>query len=288
MSIAHRYRGRELDLGGGLRVRRLLPGHPQRYVGPFVFFDHFGPTEVAAGQNIDVRPHPHIGLATVTYLFDGALVHRDSLGSVQRIAPGDINWMTAGHGIVHSERCTDENRRRSWRLHGLQLWVALPREHEETAPSFHHYPAVSLPEWESGPVRLRLMAGRCGALAAPVAVCSPLAYVDASWIEGGAWTIPAELEERALYPLGGELVVDGTPLAAGELAVLTPGRPVAVHGHAGARAVLIAGAPLDGPRQLWWNFVSSDPARIERAKTAWAEGGFAPVPGEVERIPLPG
>ena len=287
MTIEHLYKGHEKDLGDGFRVRRLLPGHPQRTVGPFIFFDHFGPTEIAAGAGFDVRPHPHIGLATVTYLFEGAMMHRDSLGSVQRIEPGAINWMTAGRGIVHSERATDDNRNRAWRCHGLQLWVALPAEDEETDPAFHHHPADSLPEWRADAVTLRLMVGTAERRQSPVRVFSPMAYVDALWERDGAWIIPPEHAERAVYPVAGKIAIDGQPIDAGRMALLAAGEPVRVEASVGARAVLIAGAPLEGYRHIWWNFVSSRRERIEQAKADWAAERFAPVPGEIERIPLP-
>ena len=287
MSIAHLYTGHDKDLGGGFVVRRLLPGHPQRHVGPFVFFDHFGPTEVAAGQNIDVRPHPHIGLATVTYLFDGALMHRDSLGSVQRIEPGAINWMTAGRGIVHSERVTADNRARSWRSHGLQLWVGLPQAHEEDAPAFHHHPATTLPAWQSGPLALRLLLGSAEGRQSPVGVHSPLCYLDLHWQGDGQWLIAPEYAERAVYVVHGELELDGRRTPPRTMALLSPGAEVVARARAGTRAVLIAGAALDGPRFMGWNFVSSRRERIEQAKADWAADRFPRIPGETERIPLP-
>ncbi|NMG37407.1 pirin family protein [Azoarcus sp. TTM-91] len=286
--VPYVYAGHEKELGGGFIVRRLLPGHPQRYVGPFVFFDHFGPTDIDAGQNIDVRPHPHIGLATVTYLFEGEMMHRDSLGSVQRIRPGDINWMTAGRGIVHSERTTDENRGKAWRSHGLQLWVALPREAEECPPAFHHHAADSLPCWQEDAVRLRLMAGSSCGRQSPVEVSSPMIYMDLRWEQDGHWTVPEEHAERALYVIAGQVNVDGKPVTPRHLALLAPGEEVRVEASLGTRAVLVGGAPLDGPRYIWWNFVSSSKERLEQAKADWAEERFGSIPDDdKERIPLP-
>lgn len=287
MSIAHVYTGRSHDLGGGFTVRRVLPGHPQRYVGPFIFFDHFGPTEIAPGQNIDVRPHPHIGLATVTYLFEGALMHRDSLGSEQRIEPGAVNWMTTGRGMVHSERVPDDNRHRTWRSHGLQIWVGLPQAHEETEPEFHHHPADSLPEWQDGALNLKLLLGSVAGRHSPVRVHSPMCYVDLHWQGAASWRVPTDHAERALYVVQGDVEIDGQRVPAHAMALLAEGHTVTLRGEAGTRAVLIAGAPLDGPRYIWWNFVSSRKERIEQAKADWAADRFARVPGETEFIPLP-
>lgn len=287
MTITHIYSGTRKELGTGFSVRRLLPGQPQRAVGPFIFFDHFGPVEIAPNEGFDVRPHPHIGLATVTYLFEGAMIHRDSVGSVQRIEPGAINWMTAGHGIVHSERATDENRLQAWRCHGLQLWVALPHEHEETTPDFSHYPAGSIPKWRDGVVTVRLLAGTAARRRSPVVVLSELVYLDLLWESGGEWDVPDEHTERALYAVSGSLNIDGTDVPAGRMALLAANGSARVQASAGTRAVMIGGAPLDGPRHIWWNFVSSQRARIEQAKADWEMERFPEIAGEHERIPLP-
>jgi redox-sensitive bicupin YhaK (pirin superfamily) len=287
-TIRHVYQAHAHDLGGGFVVRRLLPGQPQQGVGPFIFFDHFGPTTIAAGQNVDVRPHPHIGLATVTYLFEGAMLHRDHLGTVQRIEPGAVNWMLAGRGIVHSERVPDDLRRRPWTSHGLQLWVAQPLAHEEDAPSFHHAAAGDLPEAELGAVQVRVLLGRAFGLESPVPVHSPLAYVHARWLHAGPWTVTRDLTERAIYPVRGVVDVGGTTLQAGQMALLAPGQTVEVRADADAEAVLIAGEPLDGPRFIHWNFASSRRERIEQARADWAAERFPTIPGDDrERIPLP-
>lgn len=287
-AIQHLYTAHTHDLGGGFVVRRLLPRHPQQGVGPFLFFDHFGPTAIAPGQNVDVRPHPHIGLATVTYLFEGAMLHRDHLGTVQRIEPGAVNWMVAGRGIVHSERVPDDLRHRDWTSHGLQLWVALPGAHEEDAPSFHHAAASDLPETTLGDVQVRVLLGRCFGLASPVPVHSPMAYAHARWRRAGSWTLEPDYAERAIYPVHRAISVNGTSLQSGQMALLAPGRRVDVRAEAGTEAVLIAGEPLDGPRHIWWNFASSRRQRIEQAKADWAAGRFSTIPGDdAERIPLP-
>jgi len=277
---------RPRDLGG-FSVRRVLPAAGQRSVGPFVFFDHIGPADFAPGTGIDVRPHPHIGLATVTYLFEGTLDHRDSLGSVATIEPGAVNWMTAGRGIVHSERTGAEPRARGHRIHGIQSWVALPRAWEETAPAFHHHPAASLPEFNRGGVRVRVIAGTAYEHRSPVETHAQTLYADLALAPGSALELPDEHAERAVYVAEGRIEIGGTPLAAGHMAVLEPGRVAMLSAAAGARALLLGGEPLDGPRHLWWNFVSSSAERIEQAGRDWAEGRFDAVPGETEFIPLP-
>lgn len=277
---------RRRDLGG-MPVRRALPAGRLRMVGPFIFLDQMGPAALPAGQGIDVPPHPHIGLATVTYLFEGELVHRDSLGSVQAIRPGDVNWMTAGRGIAHSERTDPEARAGDGRLHGLQTWVALPRAAEEAEPDFVHYPAGLLPTIEHDGATLTLVAGETMGMRSPVAVASPTLYVDLRLHPGGSATISTGHFERAVYVASGRVRLDGRDIGAGTLAVLTPGDRLTLAAADGARAVLLGGAPLDGERHIWWNFVSSDPGRIERAKTDWKTGRFDPVPGETEALALP-
>ncbi|MDP2005723.1 MAG: pirin family protein [Rubrivivax sp.] len=273
------------DLGGGFTVRRLLPAAARQAVGPFLFFDHFGPVEAGPGDEHDVRPHPHIGLATVTYLFEGAMQHRDSLGVVQRIEPGAINWMTAGRGIVHSERTPDELRTRQRRSHGLQVWVALPEADEEMAPAFVHTPAAALPELEVGGAHLRLLVGSAFGATSPVAVRSPMLYLDIELAAGDALPLPLA-EERAVYVVEGVAALDGAPLPAGRMVVLTPGDEPMLSAEGDARVVLIGGAPL-GQRHIWWNFVSSRKERIVQAADDWAAGRFPAVPGETEAIPLP-
>jgi redox-sensitive bicupin YhaK (pirin superfamily) len=274
------------DLGGGFTVRRLLPAAAQRSVGPFVFFDHFGPITARPGDNHDVRPHPHIGLATVTYLFEGAMQHHDSTGAFQRIEPGAVNWMTAGRGIVHSERTPQDLVGRERTSHGLQLWCALPDADEEIEPSFAHTPAAALPELEVGGARLRVLVGEAFGAASPVLTRSPTLYLDIAMAAGDALPLPPAAE-RAVYAVAGALRLDGTPIAPQTMVVLTPGsEPMLSADEDGARAVLIGGEPL-GPRLMWWNFVSSRKDRIAQAADDWATGRFAKVPGETEFIPLP-
>ena len=274
---------------GGFEVRRALPAQERQMVGPFIFFDQMGPGEFLAGRGLDVRPHPHIGLSTVTYLFDGSILHRDSLGTEQPIAPGDVNWMTAGRGIAHSERTDPALRTHTNRLFGIQSWVALPKGAEEAAPGFVHHPAASLPLVEDGGVRLRLIAGGGWGLAAPVAVSSPLFYADAVLDAGAALPLPDEHEERAVYVLDGEIEVAGDRFTPGRMLLFRAGARLALRaGPLGARVLLLGGAAMDGPRYLFWNFVSSSRERIEQAKADWQAGRFGIVPGdENEFIPLP-
>jgi redox-sensitive bicupin YhaK (pirin superfamily) len=276
----------ERDLGG-FSVRRLLPSAARRTVGPFVFFDHMGPADFAPGHGIDVRPHPHIGLATVTYLFEGAIEHRDSLGTVQQITAGDVNWMTAGRGIVHSERSPADLRRSGYRMQGLQTWVALPRELERCEPAFVHYPAASLPVIDMPGVSMRLIAGSAFNRTSPVAVASSMFYIAVEMEAGASFVLPDEYEERAVYVLSGDISINNGQLGAASMAVLDPSAPVTLYAQSPARLMLLGGAPLDGERFLWWNFVASDRAAIEEASERWRQGGFDPVPGETEFIPLP-
>ncbi len=275
------------DLGDGFSVRRVLPSRLCRHVGPFVFFDHIGPVDLAAGRGLDVRPHPHIGLATVTYLYEGALAHRDSLGNQQVIRPGDVNWMTAGRGIVHSERTQPVERAAGHRMHGLQTWVALPQADAEAEPEFRHYEAATLPETERDGVRLRVIAGHAFGMTSPVHVYAPTLYVDVELAPGAALLVPPEHAERAVYVVAGEVRVDGEPVPVGQMLVLPGGGDVEITAASAARVVLCGGAPLDGERFLWWNFVASDKQRIERAKADWLAQRFGQVPGETEFIPLP-
>ena len=258
-------------------------------VGPFIFFDQMGPGEFLTGRGLDVRPHPHIGLSTVTYLFDGSILHRDTLGSEQPIVPGDVNWMTAGRGIAHSERTDPALRARSNRLFGIQSWVALPKPAEEAAPAFVHHPGATLPVIEDGGARVRLVAGEAWGERSPVAVSSPLFYADAALLPGAVLPLPDGHEERAAYVLDGEVEVAGDRFAPGRMLVFRAGDRIALRaGPAGARLLLLGGAAMDGPRHLFWNFVSSSRERIEQAKADWRAGRFGAVPGdEAEFIPLP-
>ena len=278
---------RPRDLGG-FSVRRVLPATLRRNIGGFVFLDHMGPAEFAPGHGIDVRPHPHIGLSTVTYLFEGRIIHRDSLGSVQAIVPGDVNWMTAGRGIVHSERSEGSDRLKTRTMHGLQLWVALPLSHEETAPSFAHHDAADLPMAEIGGARIRVIAGTAFGLTSPVEALSALFFADATLPAGASLELDAGYAERAAYIVEGEIAVDGAVFEAGRLTAFHTGSRIVVTGNADSRLAFLGGAPLDAPRHLWWNFVSSSKDRIELAKAEWARDRFGvEVPGETEFIPLP-
>jgi hypothetical protein len=285
--------GKTHYLGDGFFVTRLLPDIARRSVGPFLFFDYFGPVSFVPGKGIDVRPHPHIGLATITYLFEGSQMHRDTLGSVQEILPGDVNWMTAGRGIAHSERTGPEARAAGHRLHGIQTWIGLPATDEEAEPHFQHFKSTDLPELERRDVKLRLMVGSAFGLFSPVRVFSPIFYADARFDPGGAFTFQPEHEERAVFITEGEIKIHGgangvETHAAGRMLVLDKGEEISMFAEAPARVILFGGAPLDGPRHIWWNFVSSSKDRIERAKQDWKEGVFGLIPGDdQEFIPLP-
>jgi redox-sensitive bicupin YhaK (pirin superfamily) len=274
---------------GGFEVRRALPAKERQMVGPFIFFDQMGPGEFLSGKGLDVRPHPHIGLSTVTYLFDGAIQHRDSLGSDQPIVPGDVNWMTAGRGITHSERTGATLRASGSKLFGIQSWVALPKHAEDTAPGFVHHAAATLPVLEDGGVRLRLRAGEGWGTRAPVATSSELFYADAALAPGARLPLPDHHEERAVYVLDGLVEIAGQRFEPGRMLVFRAGDKLAVQaGPAGARVLLLGGAAMDGPRYLFWNFVSSSREHIEQAKADWKAGRFATVPGDdKEFIPLP-
>lgn len=282
---------RTRDLGGGFEVRRALPSAERRMVGPFVFFDQFGPTVFAAGQGLDVRPHPHIGLATVTYLFDGEILHRDSLGTVQPIRPGEVNWMTAGCGIVHSERTAADIRQHESSLSGLQCWVALPRSKEEVEPAFAHVKAAQLPVQEGEGIFATIIAGDFFGRKSPVPALSDMFYVDVQLRPGARLTVPAEYDEQAIYVVHGTIDMgrDGS-FEAGQLLVLKPGASVSVacSGASSARVMLLGGEPMDGARYVTWNFVSSSQERIEQAKRDWTDHAFPKVPDETEFIPLPG
>lgn len=296
-AIAKTIKPRRRDLLGGFEVGRVLPSTEQRSVGPFVFFDHMGPAKFAPGKGLDVRPHPHIGLGTVTYLFEGEIMHRDSLGTEQAIRPGDVNWMVAGRGIVHSERTRTELRRAGSSLHGIQLWLALPKAHEDAPPSFAHTPAAKLPTFNRGDMNLRLILGRGFGLKSPVKVLSDMVYADVMLAPRAAIEIPAEHAERAIYVVTGAVETGGQTIEAGAMAVLLPDVPVALHAlEETTRLMVLGGEPLDGPRHLWWNFVASDQARLDAARADWAAavqasfpetGRFKLPPKETEFIPLP-
>lgn len=273
---------------GDFAVRRALPAARRRLVGPFIFFDHMGPVVMPVGHGLDVRPHPHIALATVTYLFDGEIDHRDSLGSFRTIRPGDVNWMVAGRGIVHSERSGQGARHRGVHLHGIQSWVALPIEHEETEPRFEHHPAATLPRLQKDGATLDVIAGTAFGMRSPVPVLSPTLYVHARLEPGARVQLDAEHEQRAVYVVEGTVGCDERTFGAGALLVLRTGATVTLSSHDSARVMLIGGAKLEGERHIYWNFVASSEERIERAKDDWRNQRFPTVPGDdVERIPLP-
>lgn len=288
MNASLRLSGQAKDLGGGFTVRRLLPAVQRQAVGPFLFFDHFGPVTVEPDAGHDVRPHPHIGLATVTYLFSGAIMHRDSLGYVQQIEPGAINWMTAGRGIVHSERRPESLANQAYVNHGIQLWAALPVTHEEAEPSFVHTPAAAIPQVQVGDATVRMLIGEAFGQTSPVATYSPTLYLDVQLPAGATLEIPALVPEMAVYTVDAPVQLNGDTVAAQLLAVAEPGQ--ATHLSAGdtpVRLMVIGGDALDAPRHMWWNFVSSRKDRIVQAASDWDAQAMGQVPGEVEWIPLP-
>jgi len=287
MPIQQQLTGHEKDLGGGFIVRRLLPAARQRSVGPFIFFDHFGPVVAPPGANADVRPHPHIGLATVTYLFEGATMHRDSLGNAQLIEPGAINLMSAGRGIVHSERRPGHLRDVAYTSHGLQLWIALPLAHEEDAPSFTHTAAAAIPEVTVGDARVRVLIGEVFGARSPVTTASQTIYLDVTLPAGGSVAVPPIAPEMAVYVVHGEVSVDGASPGANVMTVLQPRAPALIAAAQPARFVVVGGEPLDAPRHLWWNFVSSRKERILEAADDWAAQRMGKVPDDDEYIPLP-
>jgi redox-sensitive bicupin YhaK (pirin superfamily) len=286
-AIALVIESRPRDLGG-FAVMRSLPSSKRRLVGPFVFFDHMGPAHLKLGDGMDIRPHPHIGLATVTYLFEGEIDHRDNLGSMQTIRPGDVNFMVAGRGIVHSERSSAKSRRAGVHIHGIQSWVALPLQEEETEPRFTHHPAATIPRIDVGGSQLEIVLGDAYGARSPVAVLSPTMFVHARVRAGGRVPIDDAHEERAFYVVDGEVRCDGRAFRAGSMVVLEPRARAAIEAESAARVIIVGGAHLQGERQVWWNFVSSSRERIERAKADWQAERFAKIPGDdVERIPLP-
>jgi len=278
---------RPRDLGG-FTVRRLLPAAGSRMVGPFIFLDHLGPAVMERGEGMDVRPHPHIALATVTYLFEGEIIHRDTLGSERAIHAGDVNWMLAGRGIAHSERSSPEERVRGVRLHGIQSWVALPKAHEEDAPAFVHHPARTLPKVARDGAELTVIAGTAYGARSPVGVLSPTLYVEARLEAGAGLVVDEGHPQRAVHVAEGAVRIGERRIGTGVMAVLQPGAEVTIEAEEASRLMLVGGAPLDGDRHIWWNFVSSSKDRIERAKDDWRHGRFGKVPGdEREFIPLP-
>jgi redox-sensitive bicupin YhaK (pirin superfamily) len=279
---------RTADLGDGFTVRRALPSAQSRMVGPFVFFDHFGPTVFKSGNGLDVRPHPHIGLATVTYLFDGEIMHRDSLGTAAPIRPGEVNWMTAGRGIVHSERTGPERRVHEDHLHGLQMWVALPADREEMAPDFAHYAVEQFPMLRDNGKSVRIVVGSAYGQRSPVATTSETLFADVHLNAASTLPLDAGYEERAIYVLSGEIDIAGDKFGADRLLVFKPGDGITVRALTDAHFTIFGGEPMDGPRHIWWNFVSARKDRIEQAKAEWTAGHFQKVPGdEIEFIPLP-
>ena len=277
---------RARDLGG-FEVRRALPSIERRMVGPFVFFDQMGPAALGAGQGMDVRPHPHIGLATLTYLFDGEVMHRDSLGNEIAIRPGELNWMTAGRGIVHSERTPQPLRRAGSRLWGIQSWVALASKDEECEPAFVHHDAGDMPVVSDGGVEARIIAGSVLGAASPVATSSPTFYADVTLRSGAAFPLDPDYEERAVYPVSGSIEISGDVFGAERLLVFRPGDRITITAPDGARFMALGGESMEGRRYIWWNFVSSSRERIEQAKQDWKAGRFDPVPNDAEFIPLP-
>ncbi len=288
MNATLRLAGHAKDLGGGFKVRRLLPAVQRQAVGPFLFFDHFGPVTVEPGAGHDVRPHPHIGLATVTYLFSGAIMHRDSLGHVQQIEPGAINWMTAGRGIVHSERRPESLAHQSFVNHGIQLWAALPQAHEEVEPSFVHTPSAAIPQVQVGDATVRVLIGAAFGQTSPVATRAPTLYLDVQLPAGATLEVPALVQEMAVYAVDAPVQLNAERLDAQLLAVMAAGQPLhLVASDSPVRLMVIGGDALDGPRYLWWNFVSSRKERIVQAARDWEAQAMGQVPGEVEWIPLP-
>ena len=290
MPVALQLTGHPKDLGGGFVVRRLLPSAGRQSVGPFLFFDHFGPVTEEPGLNRDVRPHPHIGLATVTYLFDGAILHRDNLGSVQEITPGAINWMTAGRGIVHSERRPERLQNVQYVNHGIQLWVALPQTHEATVPSFVHTPASAIPEVDVPGAVARVLVGSAFGQTSPVVTLAPTLYLELRLEPGAQLELPALADEMAIYTVDAALQLDGQTVAVQTLAVLEPGQPTLLDSPTGGRYMVLGGAS-QGYRHIWWNFVASDNALIDDAAARWhrmdAVTGMGQVQGETEFIPVP-
>ncbi len=284
--IEHLIESSPKDLGEFV-VRRTLPSKQRQRVGPFVFFDHMGPAEFAPGTGVAVRPHPHIGLATMTYLFEGTILHRDSLGFVQPIEPGAVNWMTAGRGIVHSERTPPDLFASGSKLHGLQIWLALPTELEEMDPAFVHYPAEAIPVVSRPGVNIQIVAGNAFGEESPVATTSETLYLAVEMQGGATLAVPDGIDERAVYVVSGGLRIGSQQIAPGAMAVLKPDAAVNIEALDETKAVILGGATLAGERYVWWNLVSSSRDRIEQAKDDWRNDRFEKVPGDDEFIPLP-
>ena len=274
------------DLGDFV-VRRTLPATDRQRIGPFIFFDHMGPADFKPGSGVNVRPHPHIGLATITYLFAGKIMHRDSLGHAQAIEQGAINWMTAGRGIVHSERSPEELKQSGSHLHGIQAWVALPVELEETEPRFEHYPAEDVPEVNLDGVKLRVIVGQAYGSVSPVRASSETLYVEANLDAGADLLLPAGIDELAVYVVNGDIDIGDCPVTASRMAVIEAGSDAVARARTTTKLMLLGGASLPGQRYLWWNFVSSSKERMEQAKKDWREQRFGEIPGETELMPLP-
>ena len=286
-AIAHVVVPRTVDIDG-LEIHRALPSARTRLIGPFIFFDHFGPAVFRSGQGIDVRPHPHIGLATVTYLFDGEIMHRDSLGTAAPIRPGEVNWMTAGRGIVHSERTAAEQRIGGVPIHGLQCWVALPSAKEEMDAAFAHYEVAKFPEVSADGICARIVTGSLFGAASPVKTTSETLFADVTLAKGASMPLDADTVERGIFVVSGEIDIAGNTFGRERLLVLRPGDRLTVTALADAHLMVLGGEPMDGPRHIWWNFVSSRKERIEQAKAEWKSGRFGIVPGDTEEfIPLP-
>lgn len=272
---------------GDLPVHRTLPARARQCVGPFIFFDHMGPVDFAPGNGVNVKPHPHIGLATITYLFSGTIIHRDSLGNVQPIKSGEVNWMTAGRGIVHSERSDREALASGSHIHGIQAWVALPIDHEETEPRFEHYGKHRIPVYSRAGLQIRIIAGSVFGLNSPVETCSDTLYAEIDLAGGASLDMPNTCDEMAIYVVAGDARVDGQALRPQSMAVLKNGAGVTLTAKTEAKLMLLGGATLPGRRRIWWNFVSSSKERIEQAKRDWQQGNFERVPGDADFIPLP-
>ncbi len=286
-AIEHIIVPRARDIGD-FEVRRALPSVKKQMIGPFIFFDQMGPAKLDAGKGIDVRPHPHIGLSTVTWLFEGQIFHRDSLGVEQAIDPGALNWMRAGRGIVHSERTAPDERASDKSLYGIQSWVALPKDQEEVDPGFWHHGADDLPVITDGGVMLRVIAGSMFGETSPVKTHSDMFYGEAVMHPGATMPLPAVHEERAIYVVSGQIRIAGDLFEGGQLLVLRPGDAITITAVKVARLMVLGGEPMDGPRHIWWNFVSSSKERIEQARQEWRDAKFDIVPGDAEEfIPLP-
>ena len=277
---------RARDLGE-FEVRRALPSREKQMIGPFIFFDQMGPAEFLVGRGMDVRPHPHIGLSTVTYLFRGEIFHRDSLGTALPIRPGELNWMTAGQGITHSERTAPEERAKGPNLYGIQAWVALPKNAEDTAPAFEHYGREAMPEIEDAGATVRLIAGSLYGETSPVVTHSDMFYAEVILEQGSRIPLAPDYDERGVYLVEGHVEIAGADYGPGSLLVLRPGDEIQISAKTPVRAMFLGGEPMDGPRYLWWNFVATSKDRLEQAKNDWKLGRFDPVPGDDELIPLP-